>query len=353
MQFGRSSSALDKRCDELDAVVGRRDGAAFQPAVVAIWKAAQDAPKPELDQALGRCCAILREVPLGMGSQLAVLCGALVELGAQPDPLIGPVADGVAAGLRHADGFRAAWHAAKAGEELPDPEEGQIEAAVQAIEPVAGEEAYSLAEGWYALGAWVMPATTLLQQSKDVRAAFPRRAELVDIAGRLLDDRADLDCLIGLLELLDDETLIVLHRATSRGYQVKINGVGDNFQLHTLLMGALSGPVEEGLLGDLKVDPRWIAVATDAPMERFEGTVAGRFNLVDAYGKWIWNEGKPADIPLLEGVRVVVLDPPPYVRGWSNIRKFPMLAGTLTVERPLSPREATSWMAKVAPQARP
>ncbi|GAA2711602.1 hypothetical protein ACFY2R_25130 [Micromonospora olivasterospora] len=94
-----------------------------------------------------------------------------------------------------------------------------------------------------------------------------------------------------------------------------------------------------------------MAVATDAPEERFGGTVVGSFNLVDGYGKWIWNEGAPADIPLFEGARVVVLDPPPYQRSWNNIRRFPMMSASLTVAGALPPAEAADWLDRIAPPA--
>jgi hypothetical protein len=36
----------------------------------------------------------------------------------------------------------------------------------------------------------------------------------------------------------------------------------------------------------------------------------GSFDLVGVDGELIWNEGRPADIPVVDGVRLVVLDPP-------------------------------------------
>jgi len=45
----------------------------------------------------------------------------------------------------------------------------------------------------------------------------------------------------GLIQVLDDEPLLVLDRPGSRGYEVTISGIGDNFQLHTLLAAALIG----------------------------------------------------------------------------------------------------------------
>jgi hypothetical protein len=56
--------------------------------------------------------------------------------------------------------------------------------------------------------------------------------------------------------------------------------------------------------------PVEIAAASDGEVTPPDG-IRGNFNLVDAYGAWIWNEGRPADIPGREGTRVVVIDQPP------------------------------------------
>jgi len=52
----------------------------------------------------------------------------------------------------------------------------------------------------------------------------------------------------GLLLVLDDEELIVLHRPTGRGYRVTMSGIGDNFQLHILLAATLTGDESRGMI---------------------------------------------------------------------------------------------------------
>src|SRR3954470_18930522 len=37
---------------------------------------------------------------------------------------------------------------------------------------------------------------------------------------------------------------------------------------------------------------------------------------------WIWNERRPDDIPKMDAMRVVVLDPPPYPRAWTARRPY-------------------------------
>ncbi|HEY1177340.1 MAG TPA: hypothetical protein VGF17_14385 [Phytomonospora sp.] len=346
------TSDLDRACAKLEAAIADRDIDAFGQAMGLLWNAGQQAPAEALTAILPRCADILGTLHIGMGSQLALMCGAFAERGADPAPLVAPISEGLREALRRARLLRKAWRAMGDPSPLPG-EESEVEefdAVVAALTAEVGEEeAHALAEGWDTLHLWQMPATSLLQLDPAVRAAFPHREELLEGCLELAGDRPSLNWLSGLLTVLDDEPLLVLHRPSGRGYEVTIAGLGDNFQLHTLLAAALVGPVEDGLLGDLGLDPRWAAVATDAPAEDFGGTAEGRFNPADATGAWIWNEGQPSDIPLFEGRRVVVLDPPAYARSWNNDRKYPMMTGSLRLDRILPETEAAAWLAKVAP----
>ena len=78
------------------------------------------------------------------------------------------------------------------------------------------------------------------------------------------------------------------------------------------------------------------------------GPHPGSFNLVAPDGGWIWNEGTPSDIPVVDGVRLLVLDPPPYQRGWPAGRYFPNMPGNLVMERVLGGGETAGWFAQVA-----
>ncbi|MGC4807089.1 hypothetical protein [Micromonospora sp. DT233] len=353
MIFNRRAKLADRIAD-VEAAVRGRDGAAITRAVPRVWQAAQQATVAELNEALPRCAALLPTLGTAVGGQFSVLCGALVELGARGDPLLAPVADGLAGALAAADRFRRGWQRVRGDQELPDPDDRScLDAAHAALTQAYADErdALDAVAGWYAVGTWAMPAITLLQQSALVRATFPHRERLLALGAELAGQRTDLECVLGLLRVLDGEPLLVLHRPTGRGWRVDIDGVADNFQLHTLLAGALCGPAEQGLIEGPTVDPSWVEVATDAPEERFGGTVVGCFDLVDGHGKWIWDEGAPADIPLFDDARVVVLDPPSYQRSWNNIRRFPLMPAALTVTATLTPAEATEWLARVAPPA--
>lgn len=357
---------LDQRCDELIAAARASDAAAFQAGIPLLWEAVEGADQSELNRVLGRILGLFEVVPLGVGSKLAVLAGALVEDGAEPDGLVAPVVAGLGTSLETSAEFVAAWRSIVGDRmALPEPvnKATTFDAAIAGLtaqqrRPIwrrrspglPAHEAFALAEGWFSSAQWALPVTTLLQIAR-IRVGFPLRRELAEAAARVAPQRRDLDCLEGLLAVLDDERLVVLHRPTGRGFEVTISGVGDNFQLHTLLAATLGGDGVAGLLEGVSPDPSWVAAATDGPIEPAGGHIQGQFNLVDGYGQWIWNEGKPADIPVLGGRRVVVLDPPPYVRAWNIGRTYPMMRPQVRLDRVLPADEASGWLSRVAAPA--
>ena len=127
-----------------------------------------------------------------------------------------------------------------------------------------------------------------------------------------------------------------------------ISGIGDNFQLHTLLAATLIGDPAAGFIPGQRPHPAWIAAATNGEMDP-PGGVQGQFNLVDASGAWIWNEGRPADIPHLNDRRVVVLDAAPYERTWNIGRAYPLMMPEIRLDRVLPATESAAWIARIAP----
>ncbi|MBV1851258.1 hypothetical protein [Catellatospora tritici] len=198
MFFG-ARNKVDKYCDQLEAA---EDPAAFEQAALGLWTAAQKAAPRDLTAALERCAWLLSGLSVGSGGRFSILCGALVELGAQPDALVGPVADGLLRSLEQARRFRDAWSGAGAGQKLPDPEaaDDHLQGAVARLVPLlGGEAAYRAAEGWFSVTNWARPATTLLRKSPELWVPYPRRAEIVGAVVALVADVPDLD---GVLELL-------------------------------------------------------------------------------------------------------------------------------------------------------
>ncbi|MFF4503268.1 Tn3 family transposase [Streptomyces sp. NPDC001401] len=107
------------------------------------------------------------------------------------------------------------------------------------------------AEGWLTLPPWEMASVAMLNHAA-VRAELgDRRVRLLE-AVRSVQEASDHDfkCLYYALLVLDDEPMGVLHRPTGTGYALRMSGLGDNFQLHTLLADVLVGG------GHVPVTPR-------------------------------------------------------------------------------------------------
>jgi hypothetical protein len=220
----------------------------------------------------------------------------------------------------------------------------------ETVSPALGDGAGVAMESWWALPQFAMAASTMLARGQAVRASVADRDLKISVVEQAARHCGQLEYVRDLLKVLDGERLLVLDRATGRGWTVVIGGIGDNFQLHTLLAHALIRP--GGIPGQAP-DPRWVASSTDQDVEPGTPAVAGAWNLVDAHGSWIWNEGVPADIPAVGGTRIVVLDPPAYERTWSPGRRFPLMPGSLTVEGAHEPGELRDWWQHVKPAVPP
>lgn len=365
-----------------------------------LYDHSEDADITELTQVLGTLSDLMPGLPSHLGGQVALVGGAFVERGAEPEALVKPLFDILVGQLDGCGAFLLAWQdiqAATAGADdgtgsdtdpakpapgsdeafhVPNSEDpaGMQDTYGQLAAVMDSGKAYELTMVWYTLDSWIRPAITLLQH-RSVREDLPHRSRLAEAANALESARGELRFLAHLLRVLDDEPLLVLHRASGKGFRMRMSGVGDNFQLHTLLATRLlswRSTVHRLSDGDKLVDYRgdnwgdhpapadgesWGLLEGEGPEvdqivaatfgESPKAEMTGYFNLTDATGEWIWNEGVPADIPIYQDERVIVLDPPPYARTWTTGRTFLDMRPTLDVEEIMSDDEAAAWLARV------
>ncbi|WP_431682689.1 hypothetical protein [Kitasatospora sp. KL5] len=164
-----------------------------------------------------------------------------MERGADPAVCAEPILDGTHRDLLDALEFARRWTAAGgAVDELPEPDEKIVDDALMAQLGGEAHQALRLAPAWCWVEEWQPPALAVLCRSAEVRrrhasALLPACRDLTALG------RHDLKCLAHALAVLDDEPLVVLHRPTGTGFEVRIGGIGDNYQLHTLLAHVLIG----------------------------------------------------------------------------------------------------------------
>ncbi|MFI8191890.1 hypothetical protein ACIF8T_24295 [Streptomyces sp. NPDC085946] len=341
MIFGRKGrERFRDAVTAFETAVRERDGDRSQRALRDLYRHFDGAGQHEAAEAGPRLAALLPELPPGPRGVVAVAAGACVERGADAGACAPYVFDGLAGTLAAAGEFCARW-AVTGGGEFPEPEPG--DPAPDVVDRVGPDAAV----GWWTLPQWEMASVALLNHPRVCTSlGGDRRARLLEALAAVREASGhDFKCLAYALLVLDDEPLVVLHRPTGTGYALRMSGIGDNFQLHTLLADALVGG---GHVPGRAPSAQEVAVCRDAPGQV---PTTGSFNLVAPDGAWVWNEGTPADIPVVDGVRLLVLDPPPYARGWPAGRFFPGMTGDLRLERPLDAREAEHLLARCAPAA--
>jgi hypothetical protein len=214
---------------------------------------------------------------------------------------------------------------------------------------------------WALLHEVYLPCVAVLGRSPDARR---ESGDLLDALSRLEPYHPAASWLRQLVAVLDEEPLLVIDVAARRGFSCVMSGVASNFELFVLLADALSGDPESGWL-DVPRPPAEVVrcLSGDGPQECGEN-VQGAWNayaysgldpeqrLPDAADyagskHWIWGEGEPWEIPALDGMRVMLLGPPSYVRFIPAQRTFSTLRSRVDAE-PLSRDDVDAWLAKIA-----
>jgi hypothetical protein len=201
---------------------------------------------------------------------------------------------------------------------------------------------------WFDVRDWIKPMIIVLAD-RGCRAALTgeERARVRDAAAAIAGRVDGAQWLQGLAMVLDDEPLIVLDPASGCGFRLTMSGVGDNFQLYTLLAGRLSGSVPH-----LEPPPRaWVEQATGAPLvtQPPTGPINRRFRLFDGNGAYVYPDGRPAGIGTTDGTRILVLHPPHGNYGWSHGRAYPHMPPQLTLDAVLGEAEAAEWPGRITP----
>jgi hypothetical protein len=289
------------------------------------------------------------------GAFLALVCGALVEHGCDPLAIAKPLTERLASLLECS-----AELASACADQIPeseDEDQDPIELFEETRERIMPTMAQQNA-AWEALGQFWRPAIAVFSVSPESRSSA---RHLRDLAAQISDYHEAGHWLQLMLAVLDDEPIVAIEPQTSLGVLGRISGVVDNFQLNVLLM---DGFPKSGFLARRRV-PREVAdVARGNGPQQSHHTVTSVWNLYTweaiktgmtlpdpgDYGSsahWVWNEGTPADIPVFDGRRVVLLGPASYPRSWQSQRMFGNLPANLEIERKLTKDEIEHWLKRM------
>jgi hypothetical protein len=344
-----------------------------QRAVVKVHQQLSHASDADHNEALRRLAARLLQMHPIPAAKVATTCGAIVETGGDPHisgPAILALLPDTLTGVERFHELCA--EKGRAEGDLPDAEdEDQPDADALARKHLEAIHAGNPEAAWAYMGERDVSLAVIshLARSKTLRAATRANPDL-------LRQSLDLDrvhrgghsFLTKMLLVLDDEPLLVLDADQNKGYRATFSAIPDNFQLHTVLMGRLFGDPAEGWIEAVGFDMAAVRRAMSHICDASAPTLTGAFNLWNWTGlqrdgtlpearkasdHWIWNEGVPADIVPFEGLRVVILGPPPYDRSWRGGLIFDGMIPQFVVTEKLSENDVKAWFRKLGAAPRP
>ena len=327
-----------------------KDHEAFQLTVPPLLEAAMTVDAARAAEVLDRIAGLFEVVPAAPAGQLALLASVLVRRGASPEVATRALGHGLIEALTGADAFAGSWFemfGPKVALPHPDGDQAIYQAAVEKLTKgrrfprrpgLARADAVEVTNGWFTLGDWALAAEGLFE-FKEARLAMPRRDWAAACTQAMSVLRRDVAILAAELAVLDDETLIVVHRTEPVAFEVRVSGVMENFQLYVLLADALPG---------FAPDPAWVAAAGTGDPDGSD-RIEAAFQLSDRYGNYVPIEGRPGDIPAVDDRRLLVIDPPPFGRSWDLGRRPEAVVPEVVLERTLDAGEAAAWQAKAGP----
>ncbi|MBW8485131.1 hypothetical protein [Actinomadura parmotrematis] len=320
---------------------------AFGELMPRMMQWSQEAPPTILTAAMMKMGEGVRDAPPNLGSILAVIAGAWVENGAASFPADEAVIARTVANADVCVAFAGAWRGAT-GEPLPHPSNDQPSQRIVDLLSRALPDPVGAMMAWFAMDRYALAARTMLATAPRVRAGVTDRDDKARRLGAVSEHFENVPFAATLLRVLDGERLLVLDRKSGNGWTVTFGGVSDNFQLHMLLAGALAGR-PGGMPGE-RVDRDVVAYFTDTEPPGKVITTSPWF-LYDAHGRRVYNEAAPADVPAVNGTRVLVLDEPRYPHSFPACRMHPMMTASLTVDGRHLPEDLAGWWPHIAPAA--
>lgn len=164
-----------------------------------------------------------------------------------------------------------------------------------------------------------------------------------------------------LFGVLFDEPVVVIDIDNKIGFEGKISGVADNYQLQYLLMSipmlndgksliseeslaVLDGSGEQS--SETIIEGKWNMYNLEVTEQsEWDDFVSGKNKMPDSSSDaWIWGEGEPQDISLHNGHRVILLGKPSYQRTSRVQRTFKNLEANIEIEKELTEEEINKWL---------
>jgi hypothetical protein len=287
---------------------------------------------------------------------VALAAGALVEQGADPEPLSRVLArhlpEVLVRARRHADRCLSHPSLVDADDEPPDEDPNDpflayvdgIDLRRSIVRSVLEAEVGDLAALVH-LRQWVLPAVASWTRVRSQLATLRGVPGLFDAVSAMRDSEAAwLEKLLA--AQVDAPWRLVLMRPgeVTRVFDVRVDQVTTNFELHEEVERALSSV---GLTAAPRRDDHVASsfeLALPSAAQHLARTPHTSLPMTDI----VWREGLPTDVPIWPegpmGRRTLLLAPATIRRSWSAGRTFAALEPEVRIERELTGGERRAWL---------
>jgi hypothetical protein len=344
--------------DEINAVVG------------SLYEAAERAAPNDVNESMVILSSGLNLEDTAKAGFLAKVCVALVEYGGNISNISTPLIDKLGELLKSSElMLEECLHRMPTNDEISKKQEDKAQDHLELFTKTKQQVAVYMsaeAEAWNTLDIFWPPAIDMFSISPEARA---EASYLTSLTNKLAPYQNGSHWLDIMLKVLHEESVLVIEPAKNLGIVGRMSGIAGNFQLHVLLMDVFP---QRLWLQSPRVLPHITELARGNGPQQTDDIVSGQWNMYcwqalqpnlhlpdpkkwPSDEQWIWGEGLPADIPVFDGHRVVLLGPPSYLRTWRSQRLFENLSANIEIVKKLSRSEVQQWlrrMTKEAEQAR-
>jgi hypothetical protein len=333
--------------------------AQLQTAANNFYNSLDIASTEEIQSAVATLATALDFDNLTHAGQAAMVIGALIHQGFDPTPASEPLIARLDYLLTMCGRMVAAVELEldKTAGSIDREEENLFERTLCQLAPTRQIEM----EAWQALAEFFyLPGVELFCSNAQARRAG---VYLRDTTKQIAHYHSGAYWLDRVLSVLFEEPILVIEPNTQLGFEGKMSGVADNFQLHTLLMDIF--PHKQPWNIRRRVARQAVEIAQGKGAQSGDTAIVGTWNLYNWYAVgadlklpdlsdrsssqyWIWGEGCPEEIAVFSGFRVILLGAPSYSRSFGSQRAFASLPAQITCDRFLNRAEVAAWLAMMA-----
>ena len=292
---------------------------------------------------------------------LSMICGALIEHGCPPEPLASPLFLRIGELLPQVIELYDLC-AAHSEESTSEADHDNSEAQFPTVLEQHRERFPALYKAWHDLDRFDPAVIAVLSTSPQWRSMAQCFQEQLK---HIMDRHQAARWLVRLLAVVEGG-LLLIEPATFSGWQARMSGIADNYQLQTLLLAALNDnaisipvPPSAGAIDVARgIGPQqspdevsgrwdfysWQAVQGNLQLPGIAHPLAREYKILDT--------GLPAEIPLFAGQRVLLLGPRTQHLHWVSQRPFGHLKANLHYEYALTPDSCRNWLQRMYQQRR-